>query len=190
MIHRAVVLWCAVAGLLCVTASTVVADEPAAAFTFTVAKAPKTGLPEERLQATISRWSTDQERDRIAELLAKQDDASLRYALRNAETLGHLRWPGGLEYSLRYAWRTPRADGGSDVVLIADSRVWFWWDSANDMRLDEPFTVFHLRLDKDGAGEGKVAPASSVRSDTSAGVALTDAEARPATILDVRPQRS
>ena len=158
-------------------------------FTFAAAKAPKTGLNEDRLPVTINRWSTDAERDQVARLLAADDSANIHYSLRNGEAVGRLRWPGGLEYTLRYARRTPRADGGADVVLIADSRVWVWWDKPSDLALDEPYTVFHLTLDKNGVGQGRIAPASKARSDTSSGVAVTDLESRPVLLTDFRAQR-
>jgi hypothetical protein len=191
MIHRAAVFAGVVATFVCVAGAPASSEtiEERATYTFVAADAPKTGLPEERLQVTIDRWSSDDERDRLASLLAANDTQSLRYALRNAEAAGHLRWPGGLEYTLRYARRTERADGGADLVLIADSRVWVWWDSTNDLALDEPFTVFHVRLDRNGVGEGRVAPASRVRPDERAGVAVTDLDTRPALMTDVRPRR-
>jgi hypothetical protein len=65
-----------------------------------------------------------------------------------------------------------------------------WWDTKADLALDERFTVFHIRLDKNGVGEGRMAPASAVRSDKRAGVAVEDLEARPALITDVRPHTS
>jgi hypothetical protein len=189
MFHRTAV----VASLTAVLISAAVVPllaEGETAFTFTVANAPKTGLPEDRLQVTIDRWSTDSERDRLADLLAANDTASINYTLRSAEAVGHLRWPGGLDYTLRYARRTPRPDGGADLLLVADSRVWVWWDSKNDIGLDEPFTVFHVRLDKNGVGEGRVAPASKVRSDKAFGVTVPDVDSRPVLMLDIRPQRS
>ena len=189
MLHRTAVIASLTAALLSAAVVPMFA-EGETAFTFTVANAPKTGLSEDRLQVTIDRWSTDSERDRLAELLAANDTASINYTLRSAEAVGHLRWPGGLDYTLRYARRTPRSDGGADLLLVADSRVWVWWDGKNDISLDEPFTVFHVRLDKNGAGEGRVAPASKARSDKASGVTVADVDTLPVLMTDVRPQRS
>ena len=173
---------------LCTTVVSAIAAEHET-FTFAPANAPKTGLGEDRLQITINRWSTDAERDQVAALLAANDAQSIRHTLGNADVVGRLRWPGGLDYALRYARRTPRADGGADVILVTDSRVWVWWDSKADLALDEPFTVIHVRLDKNGIGQGRVAPASKARSDKSFGVAVTDLDTRPALMTDVRAQR-
>jgi hypothetical protein len=158
-------------------------------FTFTAANAPQTGLQENRLQVTISRWSTNAERDQLAAALVSSEPDTARHFVGTADIVGRLRWPGGLDYGIRYARRTPRADGGSDVILVADSRVWVWWDQKADLPLDEPFTVLHVRLDKNGVGEGKLAPASKVRSDKTVGVAMSDHDARPVLLTDVRTQR-
>ena len=188
MFHRAAVAACVTAALVC-AATVPLTAEGETAFTFTVANAPKTGLAEDRLPVTIHRWSSDSERDQIATLLAANDTASLAYTLKNADAIGHLRWPGGLDYTLRYARQTPRADGGADILLVAESRVWVWWDSSRDIGLDEPFTVIHVRLDKSGTGQGWIAAASDVRSDKTSGLALADVQGRPALITDIRPQR-
>jgi hypothetical protein len=158
-------------------------------FTFAAANAPRTGLGEDRLPVTISRWSTDTERDQMAAALASTEAGVARHHVGTSDVVGRLRWPGGLEYAIRYARRTPRADGGADLILVADSRVWVWWDQKADLPLEEPFTVFHVRLDRNGAGEGKLAPASKVRSDKTVGVSLTDYDARPALLTDFRTER-
>jgi hypothetical protein len=158
-------------------------------YTFTVVNAPETGLGDGRLQVRIERWSTDAERDQLAAVLAENDPAKISYTLRTGEAAGYLRWPGGLDYTLRYARRTPRPDGGADLIFVADSRVWVWWDAKTDLSVNDPYVVFHVRLDKNGIGEGKVAPASKVRSDKTVGVAMTDFDTRPALLTDVRADR-
>lgn len=190
MFLRAAAGFCLMSGFLFIGSGSVVAEEQVNAFTFTVTGAPKTGLAEDRLKATIRRWSTDEERDRVASLLSEKDSASLSYTLRNANAIGHLRWPGGLEYTLRYARRTPRPDGGADIVLVADSRVWVWWDQSQNIGAEEPFTVFHVRLGSNGTGEGRIAPASRISADKAAGLMVTDLDSRPALMTDVRPERT
>jgi len=158
-------------------------------FTFTAVNAPASGFGGDRYQLTVDRWSTNTERDGLSAALAANDASTVTHTLRNAPAIGRVRWPGGIEYTLRYARRTTRPDGGSDLVLIADSRVWIWWDAKNDLPLDEPFTVFLVRLDKSGVGEGKVAPASKARSDKMVGVAVPDYDSRPVLLADFRSQR-
>ena len=84
--------------------------------------------------------------------------------------------------TIRYARRSPRPDGGADLLLVADSRIWVWWDAKNDLPANEPYTVLHIRLDKNGNGEGKIAPASKVRRDAASGIAVADYESLPVLI--------
>ena len=188
MFYRKLAFCLVIAALACATA-VVAQSEDDDRFSFTVANQPKTGLNEERLQVTINRWSTDAERDTLAAALGQNDPAGINYALRNTQAAGYLKWPGGLEYTLRYARRTPRPDGGADLTLVADSRVWVWWDAKADVPLDEPFTVFHVRLEKNNVGQGKIAPASKVKGDKGLGVVVSDYDSRPVLLTDFRPQR-
>lgn len=189
MLYRNMVFCLILAALAC--ASAVVAQsEGDERFSFTVANQPKTGLNEDRLQVTINRWSTDAERDQFAAALGANDLAGARYTLHNAQAAGYLKWPGGLEYTLKYARRTPRPDGGIDLTLVTDSRVWVWWDTKMSLPLDEPFTVFHVRLDQNNVGQGKIAPASKVKADKAFGVVVSDHDSHPVLLTDFRPQRN
>jgi hypothetical protein len=157
-------------------------------YTFTVVNAPKTGLGSDRLSVTITDWSSDADRDNVAAALAGKDSAAIATALSaGARAAGYLGWPGGTEYTLRYARKTTRPDGGVDLTLVTESRVWVWWDAKLDPPRDEPFTVFQVRVDKNGVGEGRMAPASKVKPDKVAGLAI-DAQS-PVMLTDVRRQR-
>lgn len=156
-------------------------------FTFTVPNAPKTGLGNDRLYVTITEWSGDADRDKVAAALAGKDSAAIANALNGARAAGYLGWPGGTEYTLRYARKMPRPDGGFDMTLVTDSRVWVWWDAKLDPPRDDSFTVFQVRVDKNGVGEGRMASASKVRPDKVAGLAIDDTS--PVMLTDVRRQR-
>jgi hypothetical protein len=166
------------------------ASETGERFTFSVAGAPKTALGDERLRVSIHEWSSDAERDKAAAAIAANDTQAVRHALLDAKALGYLSWPGGSSYTIRYARRSARPDGGADLILVADSRIWVWWDAKNDLPANEPFTVLQIRLDKSGNGEGKIAPASAIRRDAASGIAMADYDTRPVLIRDVKPLRS
>jgi hypothetical protein len=184
---RTALLSCLAAAIF--TSADLGADGSEERFTFTVVGAPKSALGDERLRVSIQAWSSDADRDKAAAALAANDQDAVRHALLDARALGYLSWPGGSSYTIRYARRSARADGGADLILVADSRIWVWWDATNDLPPNEPFTVLHIRLDKNGNGEGKIAPASNVRGDAASGIAVADYDSRPALITDVKPQR-
>ena len=185
---RSVLLSCLAVAVL--APAHLLANDAEERFTFTVAGAPKTALGDERLRLSIHGWSNDDDRAAAAAALAADDQQAVRHALLDATALGYLSWPGGSSYTIRYARRSPRPDGGADLILVADSRIWVWWDAKNDLPANEPYTVLHIRLDKNGNGEGKIAPASKVRRDAASGIAVADYDSIPVLITEVRRLRS
>lgn len=161
-------------------------------FTFVAANASKAGQSGEgRLEIVVNRWSSDAERDRVFSVVTEEGPTKLSNALRDAYMTGWIHWPGHLDYTLRYARRTPRPDGGEDLMLVADSRAWVWWDPAlAPDSTDSPFTVIHLRLNRDGAGDGKVSFGTKIRPDRAAGIVLEDDANQPTLLTEIRRERS
>lgn len=190
MLNRTAVIAAVVAALACAPTLLAENDGGLERLSFTVANAPKTALPgEERLEATIHQWSSDADRDRVATVLAENDAATIAHTFRTAPTAGFIRWPGGLQYTIRYARRAPRPDGGADIVLVADSRMWVWWDAPVKTGLDDPFTVIQIRVDKNGRGVGTLSTPSTIRADKNAGVIAADFDSAPAMLTDVNVSR-
>jgi len=161
-------------------------------FTFVAANGSKAGPSGAgRLELAVTRWSTDAERDRVHSVVTKEGPDQLRNALADAYAAGWIHWPGQLDYTLRYARRTPRPDGGEDVVLVTDSRTWIGWDPSHATNwTDAPFTVIQLRLNKDGAGEGRLSPANKIRADKDLGIVLEDYPNQPTLLTDVQRDRN
>ena len=154
-----------------------------ARYSFTVANAPKdTVSPNGRMRVRIIRWSTDAERQQL--IAALEEPSKLLNAFQ-AGDVGYLQWPGGLEYSVRYARRTARPDGGADIVLVVQRPLWLWWDASNPWAADQHFTVVNMRLKKDGTGEGRIATGTGFQRDTDNGIVVSDAT-KPPLLVDVR----
>ena len=187
MLNRTAVAAAVVAALAC---TTTLLAEGTERFSFTVANAPQTALPgEDRLELTIHQWSTDAERDKVMQVLEENDQATINHTFRTGPTAGSIRWPGGLQYTVRYARRTARADGGADIVLVADSRMWVWWDAPYKTGLEDPFTVIQLRVDKDGHGIGKLSTPDKIKADSNAGVLAAEFDSTPELLTDVKMER-
>jgi hypothetical protein len=154
-------------------------------YTFVVAGAPKDAFSTDgRLRVRLARWSTDIEREHIVG--AMQEPAKLLSALPYAAgVVGFLQWPGGLEYTVRYARRTTRPDGGTDIVMVVERPLWLWWDPNARWAADQQFTVVQLRIDKDGAGAGRIANGDGVRRDSDSGLVISDTT-KPAVLTNVR----
>ncbi|MGE3178415.1 MAG: hypothetical protein AB7O32_13200 [Vicinamibacterales bacterium] len=184
MLHRILVA-CAAAAVLG-NAPGVLAQSNNEHFSFKVVNQPTTGLKEDRLTAVIERWSTDQERDMLLEAIEQKDHARVQLLLSQQPGVGYVHWPGGLHYNLRYAKRMTRPDGGSELILATDSRVWVWWDGKVDLPKDAQYSVFRIRLDENGVGEGTVAAPTEVKADKMAGFLVADPAPRATLLTDFR----
>src|SRR5690349_935937 len=96
--------------------------------TFTVPDASKAELGNQRLELTINRWSSEGEREHLLNVLDQDGPNRLPEAIASDAAVGYLHWPGNLDYTLRYAFRTPRPEGGEDIVVATDSPVHLWWE--------------------------------------------------------------
>jgi hypothetical protein len=162
-------------------------------FTFTRPPAPPSAVDvvdaQGRLAVDVVRWSTDAERDRVIAALASQGAERTLHVLQDVPRLGTLRWPGGTEYTVRYAREVTRPTGEREVVLLVDRPLWLWW-TQNPPSTPYPFTLVQLRLGKDGRGEGRVSLGVSVKSDPAAGIVLADYGSAPAVLEDVRREKA
>jgi len=117
--------------------------------------------------------------------------ARLTAAVKAAPTLGFIWGDGVTGYSIKYAWRRPSSDGGSErIVLITDRRLGGHApDSAPAAGAapDAEFTLIELHLDAKGAGEGKTSLTTNVVVDAAAQTLALDAYASAPVLLKVTP---
>jgi len=91
-------------------------------------------------------------------------------------------------YSIKYAWRSPATEDMQRVVLVTDRRLDSHapdWAPASGAAGDADFTVIELRLDRQGAGEGKTSLTTSVAIDTAANTLALDGYAAAPVMLRV-----
>jgi hypothetical protein len=119
--------------------------------------------------------------------------AALTGVISRAQTIGYIWTNDVTGYAIKYAWRAPLADG--DRILLATDRRFgansIAWTLANRApSTDYTFTVFELRLDSSGSGQGKTSLTTNVVLDGDANtIALSDYDAAPA-ILVLRNART
>ena len=102
---------------------------------------------------SVTRWSTDEERNRLVEALKKGPDTLLD-ALHDNRSTGTIRTPDSLGYDLRFAHQTPTADGGRRIVLATDRPIGFWEATRQPRTIDYPFTVIQMEFGPEGKGKG------------------------------------
>ena len=159
-------------------------------FTFTVPNAPESTVDDDRFTLTINRWSSDAEREEMLRIMKERGSANALDAFRETGAIGYLRWPGGLEYSVRYAQRVERPDRTADVVLVVERPLWVWWNAgvtpAAASEDDARFSVVQIRLDANGKGEGRIVNGPAIETDERLGVVVPDFATRPVLLTDVR----
>jgi hypothetical protein len=137
------------------------------------------------LSIAIDRWSTAAERDQLVLAISEYGPDRLLETFRDVGRIGTMYWPGGLDYTVRYAWRSQRPDGGADVVLVLDRPVWLWWNPSVSAT-PYNFAVVQMRLGRNDDGEGRVSVGVPVAGDKTLGVVISDFDQAPALLADVR----
>ena len=147
-------------------ASTTLAQNPKPVETFTAVAADvgtgKTALTE----ITVSRWSTDQEREMLLTTLQEFGPDKLVDALSKIRPpVGYIYMPGRVRSYFLYARNNVLPDGSRHVVL-ATNRPPIVVSSARSTEYQ--FTLVEIHLGADGKGEGKLAPAAKISWDKGA----------------------
>jgi hypothetical protein len=127
------------------------------------------------IRINIDGWSNPSQRQHlIATFLEEKQDGLLRELEKQPE-LGRFNFPGytgpdpnsimRLGTDIRYAMSFPGEDGGRRIVVITP-RVIGFREALNSPRVsDYPFTLFEMRFDKSGKGEGRMAYATQISFD-------------------------
>jgi hypothetical protein len=140
------------------------------------------------LDITITRWTTDGERDRLREQLAKGQDALLA-SLQKLPVVGYIATPGSLRYDLHFAWQRPNPDGGRTIILATDRYVSAWEAMNRPRTIDYPFTVIQLQLDKNDRGVGKASIATKVTQADDGTIELENFSNEPVMLNEVHRAR-
>ena len=146
----------------------------------------------EALKINVFRWSTDDERKKALSAFIEKSDQGLADALASAPSAGYIWTSEPLGYTLRYAYKQTLPTGGERVILLTDRRLGSWsrdpWKAAaaGDAGGDA-FTLIELRLNRAGAGEGKMSLATKVAADHAAGtIALNNYDTAPILLKNVK----
>jgi hypothetical protein len=140
-----------------------------------------------RVDITINRWSTDEERERLLTTLQEFGPDKLLDALMKIRPpVGYMRTPNSLGYDLFYARNNPNPDGSRKVVLATNRRVAFREAANNTRSMQYQFTLIEIHLDKGGKGDGKMVPAAKVTWDKDAKkLEIENYQALPVDLLQV-----
>jgi hypothetical protein len=122
----------------------------------------------------INSWSTAEERKHLIDTMIEKNADALLKELQKTPSHGRFSIPGlrgpdphqlRLGYDLHYAWQTAQPDGGRRIVIATDRYIGFAEARNQPRTIDYPFTLFEIRVDKSGEGQGKMAVATKISFD-------------------------
>jgi hypothetical protein len=140
------------------------------------------------VEISISRWSSDAERDRLLKVLKEQGPDKLLDVLRDLPRVGYIRTPTSLAYDLRFARKVPGEDGGEVISLLTDRYISHWEAVYRPRTIDYPFTLIELRIGADGKGEGKMSLATKITADRNT-IVLENYSAQPVLLNNVNREK-
>jgi hypothetical protein len=115
------------------------------------------------IDITIERWSTDEERARLRDVLIEKGGDSLLAALQKIKPrTGFVRTSTSLGWDVSFAREVPLPNGGRRIIVATDRPMGFWELRNQTRSIDYDFTLAEIRLGPDGKGEGKLVTAAKV----------------------------
>jgi len=112
-----------------------------------------------RVQFTITRWSTEEERQQLLTTLANEGSDALIDALQDQEEVGFMRATGqgarrGPSDRLKYSRQVPEGDSGRHIILAADQELLIFALRGSPRTRGQMFTLLDIHLDENNEGEG------------------------------------
>ena len=127
------------------------------------------------IRITIDRWSNPSQREHLISTFLEKKQTGLLRELEKQPELGRFNFPGymgpdpnntmRLGTDIRYAMNHPGEDGGRRIVIITPRVIGFREARDQPRTADYPFTLFEMRFDKSGKGEGRMAYATQIMFD-------------------------
>ncbi len=116
------------------------------------------------LQVTITRWTTDEERNALLKALVEQGQEAMIKILEKQEETGFLRLPNTMGYRLYYAHLIE--DGTRRRIILATDRPVSMAEAwRNGRSQDYAITLVQLQLDENNKGEGWMGFAVKLKVD-------------------------
>ncbi|MGE5413090.1 MAG: hypothetical protein ACM3NW_02875 [Syntrophomonadaceae bacterium] len=136
------------------------------------------------VEIAITRWSTDEERQRLLDVLQESGQPAMIADLQKMPQVGYIKTPNSMGVALFYARSTELADGTRQVVIGTDRSIGL---SANAPTLSQyDATVIELHFPKGKAkGEGKIVLAAKASVGKDGKVQISNYSGEPVRLRDV-----
>ena len=140
------------------------------------------------LEISVQRYTTRAEQETLQAAFDKGGQERLLSVLQKGPRIGRFRAPTSLAYDIRAAFEYRGRDNRRRIILITDRYVGFEEASSRPRSMDYPFTVFQLRVDDNGMGDGEILVAASVQFDRN-GLIVEELLNQPIRLTKVRQKK-
>jgi len=174
---------CALAAV-CLAASVGAQQEKFTGFAINTNSGPKTST----VDFTVTRWSTDAEREQLLAIIKENKDPTdkLLKALQKMPKVGYISTPDRLAWDLHYARQSPLDEGGRQIVLATDRPIGFWEARNQPRSYDYPFTIVEVRLDRNDTGSGKILAGTKIYIDKKNNLVLENFAQQPVRFNEIK----
>jgi hypothetical protein len=127
------------------------------------------------IRINIDKWSSAKQRELLINTFLEKKQKGLLSVLEDQPEVGRFNFPGymgpdpnnvmRLGTDIRYAMSFTGEDGGRRIVIITPRVIGFKEQVNQPRTIDYPFTLFEMRFDKAGNGEGKMAYGTQILFD-------------------------
>jgi hypothetical protein len=143
------------------------------------------------VEISVSRWSTDAERDKLLNTLLEKGPEKLLDTLQDMPRVGYIRTPNSIGYDLHFARRHPMPDGAERIIIMTDRRIGFWEAANRPRSIDYPFTLIEMHINPNGEGEGKLSLATKITTERdNKMIVLENYQSQPVQLTSVRREKT
>jgi len=157
------------------------------AFTVDMSAQARPGARTGTVDISINRWSTDEERARLAAAVRENGpDALLKELQKVKDPVGYIQTPGNVGYPLRFARQVRMADGTRRILLGTDRPISYFEATNQPITADYPFMVIDLTIGPNGEGQGRLLPLARVTANDDHVVDIENYTTEPVRLTQVR----
>jgi hypothetical protein len=114
------------------------------------------------IDLTVTRWSTPSEVEQLSSAFNDRGTDGLVRALEHVPRVGSFRANGGLPYDIQFAERSPEAEGGHRIFVVAQRRVGIAELVNMTPSAEYPLTVIEMHVNSEGEGTGTLWPVARI----------------------------
>jgi hypothetical protein len=136
------------------------------------------------VQISITRWSTEEERQRLLDVLKESGQPAMIADLQKMPQVGYIKMPNSMGVALFYARSNDLPDGSRQVVIGSDRAIGMATNAPTASKYDA--TVIELHFPSGGGkGEGKIVLAGKASVGKDGKVQISNYQGEPVRLKDV-----